>query len=496
MLKLCSVLQNRYQLKHQLSDHPVRQTWLAEDLESQDQVVVKLLAFGGQMQWDDLKLFEREAKVLQQLNHPQIPKYRDYFAVDESNLWFGLVQEYIPGSSLKQLLEEGQQFSEQQVRQIAQDVLEILIYLHELKPPVIHRDIKPSNLILGADDRVYLVDFGAVQNRPSATGATFTVVGTYGYTPLEQYGGQTVPASDLYALGATLIHLLTGTAPAELPQRDLRVQWSDRITSNVSGNFVRWVDQLIQPAVERRFPSAVRARDALKGALTIPWAIAEVPAVADTCAIVNHSPERLEIEIPARVEVEVIEPVKKVLNRGLEAVQSSLNTVFSQLQDSAGSIPKQAILLRAGVVGGALVLLSFAFPVIIYTMQFLNLLIPALMLLAIFILLGSWRVYPRSYFERTYVCFELDNFVMEWQQVWLYNYRRETGVTSEIQDVSVATYGESNDCESNSPHSAVVITAGPSQNEWEKYIFGQELSEAELIKLTNEIRAWLAGESQ
>lgn len=495
MLKLCSVLQDRYELKQQLSDHPVRQTWLAEDLESHDQVVVKLLAFGGQMQWDDLKLFEREAKVLQQLNHPQIPKYRDYFAVDESNLWFALVEEYIPGASLKQLLEQGQQFSEQQVRKIAQDVLEILIYLHELKPPVIHRDIKPSNLILGTDDRVYLVDFGAVQNRPSATGATFTVVGTYGYTPLEQYGGQTVPASDLYALGATLIHLLTGTAPAELPQRDLRVQWSDRIPSHVSGNFVRWIEQLTQPAVERRFASAKRARDTLKGALTIPWAIAEVPAIADSCAIVNHSSERLEIEIPARVEVEVIEPVKKVLNRGLEALQSSFNGVFSQLQGSAGSLSQQSVLLRAGVAGGALVLLSFSVPVILYTMQLLNLLIPALMLLSILILLGSWCVYPRSYFERTYVCFDLDNFVMEWQQVWLYNYRRQTGVTSEIQDVSVSVYDDSAEPESHSPHSAVVITAGADQA-FEKYAFGQELSEAELIKLANEIRSWLAGRSQ
>ena len=71
---------------------------------------------------------------------------------------------------------------------------------------MLHRDIKPSNLILGEDEQVYLVDFGAVQDKVAPSCTTFTVVGTYGYTPMEQFGGRAVPASDLYALGATLIH--------------------------------------------------------------------------------------------------------------------------------------------------------------------------------------------------------------------------------------------------------------------------------------------------
>jgi len=121
--------------------------------------------FGDQVQWDNLKLFEREAHVLKQLNHPKIPKYRDYFSIDDRILWFGLVQNYIPGSSLKELLTQGRRFSEEEVRKIATDVLQILIYLHQLSPAVLHRDIKPSNLILGEDEKIYLVDFGAVQDR-------------------------------------------------------------------------------------------------------------------------------------------------------------------------------------------------------------------------------------------------------------------------------------------------------------------------------------------
>lgn len=223
MLQSEQVLHKRYRLKQKLGQNAGRQTWLAHDLHTTpaESVIVKLLAFGGEVQWDDLKLFEREAQVLKQLNHSRIPKYRDYFHIDERSLWFGLVQEYIPGTCLKELLNQGKRFTEQQVRQIAVDVLQILIYLHELNPSMLHRDIKPSNLILGEDKQVYLVDFGAVQDRAGKEGATFTVVGTYGYAPMEQFGGRAVPASDLYALGATLIHLLTGTAPADLPQRDL-----------------------------------------------------------------------------------------------------------------------------------------------------------------------------------------------------------------------------------------------------------------------------------
>ncbi|MBD2042346.1 serine/threonine protein kinase [Microcoleus sp. FACHB-672] len=264
MLQAKQVLNERYQLKNKLGNNAGRQTWLAEDLttSTKEPVVVKLLAFGGDVQWDDLKLFEREAQVLKQLNHPKIPKYRDYFSIDDRTLWFGLVQEYIPGASLKEQLDQGKKFSPQEIRKIALEVLSILTYLHQLSPALLHRDIKPSNLIWGENNQVYLVDFGAVQDRAAAEGATFTVVGSYGYAPLEQFGGRAVPASDLYALGATLIHLLTGTAPADLPQKDLRIQFKDKVTLN--SNFLTWLEQLTEPALEKRFSSAREALEALK----------------------------------------------------------------------------------------------------------------------------------------------------------------------------------------------------------------------------------------
>jgi len=259
-------LKEQYQIHQRLGRTAAgRQTWLATDLQSNEQVTVKLLAFSPEMQWDELKLFEREAQVLQALHHPRIPRYRDYFSLDkEAGLqlpWFGLVQDYIPGASLQELLDKNKRFSEEQIRAIASQVLDILIYLHELSPPVLHRDIKPSNLILGKYQQVYLVDFGAVQAQAAVTGVTFTVVGTSGYAPLEQFWGRAVAASDLYALGATLIHLLTGTAPADLPQKEGRIYFRDRISIN--SHFIPWIEQMTEIGLEKRFSTAKQAMKSL-----------------------------------------------------------------------------------------------------------------------------------------------------------------------------------------------------------------------------------------
>lgn len=264
MLNSGQIIQDRYQLQRQCGRTATgRQTWLAMDQKTQEEVIIKLLAFSPQMAWEELKLFEREAQVLQALNHPHIPRYRDYFSIDQNMggglPWFGLVQDYIPGSSLQELLEKGERFTEARVKKIARDILKILIYLHELSPPVLHRDIKPSNLILSHSERIYLVDFGAVQAQASVTGVTFTVVGTSGYAPLEQFWGRAVAASDLYALGATLIHLLTNTSPADLPQQDSRIKFANRVSLNPY--FIRWIEQMTEISLEKRIQTA---REALK----------------------------------------------------------------------------------------------------------------------------------------------------------------------------------------------------------------------------------------
>jgi serine/threonine protein kinase len=256
-----------YKVQQQLGKKAGRRTLLAHDLQTQELVIIKLLLFDNDFEWDDLKLFEREAETLKSLSHPLIPRYLDYFDVNLPTIkGFALVQSYIPAQTLEQYLQTGRSFTEAEIKQIAKTVLEILCYLHGLHPAVIHRDIKPSNILLGersgnSAGQVYLVDFGSVQTVLATEGSTRTVVGTYGYMPLEQFGGRTVAASDIYSLGATLIYLATGIQPADLPQKDFRIQFEQ--AANLSPDFTNWLRWLIEPNLERRASSALEALTAL-----------------------------------------------------------------------------------------------------------------------------------------------------------------------------------------------------------------------------------------
>ncbi|MBD1813526.1 serine/threonine protein kinase [Microcoleus vaginatus DQ-U2] len=262
------ILKERYVIQKQLSKNAGRHTLLARDLHTQQLVAIKLLIFGEDFHWDNLKLFEREAQTLQLLSHPAIPRYLDYFDVDTpTGKGLALVQSYIPAKSLEEWLKSGRTFSEAEIKQLAKALLEILRYLHGQQPQVIHRDIKPSNILLAnrsgnSVGDVYLVDFGSVQTLAARKGSTITVVGTYGYMPPEQFGGRNVPASDIYSLGATLIYLATGRHPAELSQDNLQIQFESIV--NLNPDLIDWLKWMTQPSLNRRLASAGEALKALK----------------------------------------------------------------------------------------------------------------------------------------------------------------------------------------------------------------------------------------
>ncbi|WP_366944788.1 protein kinase [Chamaesiphon sp. GL140_3_metabinner_50] len=134
-------------------------------------------------------------------------------------------------------------------------MLIILQYLHHQSPPLIHRDLKPHNIIRDDNGRVFLVDFGAVQNVYNNTllkGST--VAGTYGYMAPEQFRGAAVPASDLYGLGAIILYLLTHRSPADLPQERLKLNFRSHV--NISHHFADWLETMLEPATSARFSSA------------------------------------------------------------------------------------------------------------------------------------------------------------------------------------------------------------------------------------------------
>ncbi|KAM3095724.1 serine/threonine protein kinase [Phormidesmis sp. 146-35] len=279
---------DRYEIRQQLGKKIGRQTLLAWDRHLQEQVVLKLLTFGQEFDWSDLKLFEREAETLRSLSHPCIPQYRDFFEFTQPNgQGFALVQSYVEGRSLESHLKAGRTFAESDVKELAQALLNILIYLHDRHPPLIHRDIKPSNILLGnrsgnSIGQVYLVDFGSVQTLLAKESGTITVVGTYGYMPPEQFGGRACPASDLYSLGATLIYLLTGQHPANLPQKQLRLQFASLV--NLSPELTNWLTQLVEPDLDVRLFSAQKA---------LHW-LNEPPKI-QSCAIAPSLKGRVEL---------------------------------------------------------------------------------------------------------------------------------------------------------------------------------------------------------
>ncbi|MGB3295453.1 MAG: serine/threonine-protein kinase [Phormidesmis sp.] len=266
-MKLSASSIGHYDIQKQFSIKAGRQTFLAQDIRTQESVIVKVIQIGRDFQWNDLKLFEREARMLEGLDHPAIPKYKDYFETDiEGTQSFVLVQTYIEANALDSLVRAGRRFSEAEIVELAERLLAVLSYLHEQTPVIVHRDIKPSNILIA--DRsgnsvgdVYLVDFGSVHTVASKESGTITIVGSYGYIPLEQFVGQAAPASDLYSLGMTLIYLITGIHPADIPQVNGKAQLP---CNSLQPRFARWLARMTHPYVDQRFDSAPLALAALK----------------------------------------------------------------------------------------------------------------------------------------------------------------------------------------------------------------------------------------
>ena len=256
-------IKEKYRIVGILGEGGTAITYEAIDLTQEISVAIKVLSLQQTRDWKLVELFEREAKVLKNLNHSRIPSYLDYFFIDtQSDRQFFLVQEIIPGKSLATLVEQGWYFQQVEVKNIAQQVLEILSYLHSLQPPVIHRDIKPHNIIRSDTGEIYLVDLGAVQDvyRNTLTrGATF--VGTIDYMPPEQLRGHANFASDLYSLGCTLLYLLTRRSPSELPLQRMKINF--RSSLNIDVQFANWLDIILEPALEDRFSSSTAALENL-----------------------------------------------------------------------------------------------------------------------------------------------------------------------------------------------------------------------------------------
>lgn len=290
------IIEQRYRILYILGKGGIGTTYAAENLQTGERVALKVVSLRRTDDPKVLELFEREARILSQLNHPGIPRYLDYFQVKKRrNSYFYLAQQLVEGKSLAEWVENGWHPQEVEVWHIANQILDILVYLQQFTPPVIHRDIKPQNILRRSDGKVFLVDFGAVQDvyHGTLTGGS-TVAGTYGYMAPEQFRGKTVLATDLYGLGATLIFLLTQKSPADLPKRKLKIDFRPQV--RVTKRFADWLERMIEPVAEDRFRSAGEALMVWQGKNELTSSSQKIDQSLDKQLILKNDEEK-KIEI-------------------------------------------------------------------------------------------------------------------------------------------------------------------------------------------------------
>ncbi len=246
-----TVLNSRFRVLGPLKAGSHGMTFLALDEESGQQVVVKRLHLQKMTDWKSDELFRREIAVLSQISHPGIPKVISAFVGSDSNIY--LIQEHVDGADLEQLLNHGELWGDQKIRKVLIDILQVLEYLHRHSPPILHRDIKPANIVRNATGDYVLVDFGAVQIAANSRVGGTTVVGTFGYMPLEQLQGRASESTDLYALGMTLIRLASRMEPTDMDIVRGRVQFEPHV--NLSPKVLGSLKWMIEPMAEDRPPN-------------------------------------------------------------------------------------------------------------------------------------------------------------------------------------------------------------------------------------------------
>ncbi len=254
VLNVGDLIDRRYRVVKHIATGGMGAIYKGEDTRLQTVVAIKEMIDFFQTEEDKnyaIKRFREEALLLADLRHPNIPRVTDNFI--ENNKYY-LIMDFVEGKSAEKIIMEngGRGLPEQRVLEWGIQICDVLDYLHSHNPPIIYRDMKPSNVMILTDDNVMLVDFGIARHfSPRRPG---TMIGTHGYAPPEQYKGNTEPKSDLYALGATMHHLLTGNDPTKgvpfnfKPIRQLRPELSE--------DMERILEKALENLPDKRFSTA------------------------------------------------------------------------------------------------------------------------------------------------------------------------------------------------------------------------------------------------
>ncbi|HZU69607.1 MAG TPA: protein kinase [Ktedonobacteraceae bacterium] len=279
--------EGRYVIKKILGQGGMGTLALAIDTRLVDKpVVIKELIAEHADPTEDVRNFQREVQTLAHLDHPLIPAVTDHF--QEGSHYF-MVQEYVEGENLDERMERIRRpMDEQEALTYAAEVLDILDYLEQQRPPIVHRDIKPANIIIGArDQKAHLVDFGIARlYAPSkAQRKQTTALGTPGYAPPEQYQGNAEPRSDLYALAATLYYLLTNRDPTEHPL--FQFPPARTINPRLSSEVEALLERALALDINRRYQTALEMKRDIDAIL---YPTLESPGLQSTGIGTTHAP--------------------------------------------------------------------------------------------------------------------------------------------------------------------------------------------------------------
>lgn len=242
----------RYAIVGELGAGSQAETLDAVDKQAGRAVAIKRFQVRGAKSWKDVELAEREARVLSALSHPNLPVYIEHFEEDGA---LYLVMEKIEGETLAALRRRHVGLSSAEVARFFADADSVLRYLHARSPAIIHRDIKPGNVIRRADGSYAFVDFGSVRDQLKPEGGS-TVVGTFGYMAPEQFQGRALPGSDVYAVAATALTLITGREPEDLPHRGLAIDVPAALGKGAEPWLVRALSAMLEPDPDKR-PSRI-----------------------------------------------------------------------------------------------------------------------------------------------------------------------------------------------------------------------------------------------
>ncbi len=332
-------MKERYKIKETIKERSSGgHVYLGIDQETEKECIIKSFPFSSIKDIQEFDRLEKETKILTHIKHPNIPGFIEAFnEKSDGDSFLYLVQEYIKGESLDNLILSGKHFREKDLIILLITFVPVLQYLHSFSPAIIHRNIKPSNILLSEDNQLYLLDFDSVKSSNKNSQDPAYPAESYGYIPKELFEGKGVKASDIYSLGATSIYMLSHMEPSEMEDPDGRIDFKPHV--NISEKFSSIIEKMIEPDLSNRFTDGDELLKALNS-LSEPSS-----KIENMDNLFNGGSEEVVIELDGNSGFNNIDDLN--LPGEIEKqLQSFMNDGF--MSDTKGKVVKRTVTYKSG----------------------------------------------------------------------------------------------------------------------------------------------------